>query len=314
MGKRQARILRRYIERSIALGLALLVPAVALLVSAGFTGGTTGVVLASIGSTLGTVALLSFLYDPFLKNILAEEIFSRVGLRDSVVRAGLREIGQGRDFRSDDLVGLSPTVTVLPLDPIEWSQHEFHLILGVATQRSLKAAIYLPSPDAGVGLEWLSGRLDISVPELERKLRSLPDELGRAWDEQQRHPDARLSIFYFRGAPSIGFFVCEACAFLEIGPAAAFSSTDKTTTALVYEPNAPTSDWLLAQLRRIQDDDATPAGLRPVTPPAELPRRVALSSTDSLEGSASVAEADAIPASAERATEAEDVEERRSDA
>lgn len=79
----KTRVLGRYIERSIALGLALSVPAVGLLVAAAFVSGPLGVVLASIGSTLGTVALLSFLYDPFLKDILAAEIFERVGLREA---------------------------------------------------------------------------------------------------------------------------------------------------------------------------------------------------------------------------------------
>jgi hypothetical protein len=272
MVQTKTRILGHYVERSIALGLALMIPAVGLLVAAGFVGGTGGTVMASIGSTLATVALLSFLYDPFLKDILAAEIIERVGLRDSIVRAGLRDIHNSRDLRLSDILGASRTLTVLPLDPLKWAADDFSDAMGIASRATLSLKVYLPSPDESPALQVTAERLGMSLSELEERLRSLPDELTRAWDDEPRHEDSQLEIFYYEGLPGTGLLVCEACVVVETGPTLGFQPTDRMTSVSVYEPDSVTAGWAASQLRRFPGDrDPTPAGLRPVTPPDELP-------------------------------------------
>jgi hypothetical protein len=268
---RKTRVLGRYVERSIALGLGLLIPATGLLVAAAFAEGTAGVILSNLGSAVGTVAILSLLYDPFLRDILAAEIFEKLQLRDSVIRAGLVDIGEAHDFSASDAFRVSPSADILPLDPIDWAQREYTAILRAARDHAIAVRVFLPSPDPGPALIVLADRLGIGDEEMTRQLRLLPDELVAAWDRSACHRDSTLTVLQFEGIPAVGLLVHAGAVVYDIGPSLGFDPTEHRSTRLAHVAGSPAAEWAAGQLRFSGRADPVVAGLRPVTRPTDLP-------------------------------------------
>ncbi len=306
-------IFGRSFERSRTLAAVLFGLALAFIVGGTALDGPVGTILAAVGSTLGTTALVSFLYDPFLKDVLAAEIFEKVGLRDSVVRAGLADIG-GADLQLSARLAGSRRIAAAPLDPLAWARERYGEVIAAAKAAATEVVVVLPSPDPSPARTLLADRLDLVEGELERKLSSLPEVLLTAWDAASVAEGSTLTVLWQEQLQSCGLLVCDACAVLETGPVLRQSATDRTVLAQVFEPDSPYGAWASTQLDEMMRDGIT-AGLRPVTPPAKLPGRhaqVALSSaTQDTVGSTptAAASATASPTSAAEPSVAPDHEE-----
>jgi hypothetical protein len=240
-------VLTRYIERSVLVGLGLALPAVALLILSAVVGEALGVILATIGGAILTIALLSFLYDPFLKDLLAQEIFDRLEIRESVSKAGLRDIIATREVALAPLLVGARKIDILPYDPIEWARDEYRALLGLARQNSLEINVYLPAADDPF-VEVLSDRLRMGEAEVRSQLNSLALEFGQAWDSEPRHSEAKLFVWRFTGLPGAGLLLSEPCAVVEIGPALRYPVADRTTLSLIFEGNAEWAEWITRQL------------------------------------------------------------------
>lgn len=271
-GRRHFEIFGRSFERSRTLAAFLFAAALALIVGGTAAGGPIGTVLAAVGSTLGTTALVSFLYDPFLKEILAQEIFERVGLRDSIVRAGLVDITGPAEAKLAAVLAGSRRVVAAPLDPLVWAKERFGEILDAAKVAQADVVVLLPLPDASPARTLLARRLDMGESELDRKLKELPDELLKAWDRSQVAGGATLRVLWHDGLLSDGLLLCDAVAVLETGPAVRQSATDRIGLVQTFEMSSGYGAWIADQLHELVES-GVPAGVRPVTPAGQLPGR-----------------------------------------
>lgn len=259
-------------ERSRTIAFALFAGMVAFIAVGAAIGEVVGTILAAIGSTLGTTALVSFLYDPFLKEILAKEIFDRVGLRDSIVRAGLEEITRGDSLNLSSVIASARHIHVMPLDPFAWTRESFAAVLGAAKSTETEVIIVLPSPAAGPPRTILAYQLCIGENELERRLKELPEEMAQAWDQAEVAERSTLRVLTQQSLVTAGLLVGGTSAVIETGPSLQQSATDRTSLVQRFRPDSPFGQWASAQL---QDAiaNATTAILRPVTPSDALPGR-----------------------------------------
>jgi hypothetical protein len=264
--------LTRYIERSVLLGAILCIPAVVLLVVSAVLGGTAGVVLATIGGAILTVALLSFLYDPFLKDVLAREIFERLEIRESVGRAGLQSIEMTRDLRLGELIAGSRSIRVLPYDPLEWAGAQYGSLLTLARDTPVNVEVYLPAADDPF-TEILSDRLRVGEPEVRARLNALALELGQAWDAEARHEGATLRVWRYTGLCATGLLECDSRVVIEVGPSLRYPLADRTTISLVFTHDSPPADWLKRQFMFPEQEGPSRADERPLGRPSarELP-------------------------------------------
>jgi hypothetical protein len=269
---RHVEIFGRSFERSRTLAAALFGGALVFMVVGVIVEGPIGTILAAVGSTLATTALVSFLYDPFLKEILAQEIFERVGLRDSIVRAGLEDIDSGTEIKLMTSLTGSRRIVAAPLDPIAWAKERYPQVLGVVTGAATEVVVVLPSPDPCPARVLLARRLGTGENELARKLKELPDQIAEAWDKTTPASGSTLSVLVHEELVSSGLLLCDACAVIETGPAVRESATDRISMAHRFQIASRYGGWIREQLNEMVDC-ATLAAVRPITPSAQLPGR-----------------------------------------
>lgn len=270
MSATELRIFGKSFERSRTIAFALFTGMATFIAIGVLVGGPVGTILAAIGSTLGTTALVSFLYDPFLKEILAKEIFERVGLRDSIVRAGLEDIAAGTTLDIAEPLAAARRVRVMPLDPIGWTRESFSGVLDAAVGHSIEVVIVLPSPDESPARKLLSRQLRLSENELERQLKALPEEIAAAWDRASVASGSTLEVRTHERFASTGLFVGEPLAIIETGPSVQQSMTDRTTLVQRFRRDSLYGEWIAAQLQEAIEA-ASIAAIRPTTPASELP-------------------------------------------
>jgi hypothetical protein len=257
-------VLRRYIDNSVKAGLILLVVAVLLLATGALLGDAEGVVVATVGSALFTVAVLNFLFEPFQKVELVRELRDTLDIERSLITAGVRRVVSSDAVNLAQLVGQSPTVDVLPWNPLDWAEREFRTLTEVASHRPLQLRIFVPAPDDATKYA-LADRLRIGSSELETALQRLPDLFGNVWDEKQRHGDSVLEVLRFSGGPAHGLLVCDACAVLETGPVVRVAALDRKSQVVVFEPESPFAVRARDELDFPGDDvPPTLAGVRPL--------------------------------------------------
>lgn len=270
--KGKVKILGRYYDRARAIAAWLLLAAFVLIVVGIIIEGPIGTILAALGSTLGTTGVVSFIADPVLKDLLAQEIFDRVGLRDSIVAAGLEDIGSGEQLQiAPSLMG-SRRIVVAPLDPFQWAREDFPFVLEAVTVAEAAVIIILPSPKPTGARRLLADRLRMEETELERKLATLNEDLLKAWDRTAISEGSTLALIEQEGLLSCGLLVSDATAVIEMGPALRQSVTDRLTLAQRFAPGSTYWRWASQQLEDMIES-GTPGGVRPVTAPSALPGR-----------------------------------------
>lgn len=265
----QVTIFGRSVERARLIAALLLLVALLLMVGGVALGGPIGTVLAAIGSTMATTALVSFLYDPFLKEILAQEIFTRVGLRDNIVRTGLEDLANSALEIGPGIQG-SRSLEVMPLDPFSWARESFPAVVSAAKDRAMEVVIVLPSPDPGPSGTILASRLRLGEQDVEHRLRDLPEELASAWDRAQIGPESTLKVVTHEHSVATGLLVCDRMVVIETGPSLYESSTDDTRLVQQFRRDAPLGQWADRQISEAIAS-APAATVRPVTAAADLP-------------------------------------------
>lgn len=264
-GTGQVQVLGRTIERSRLIAAVLTILAIVFMVIGVAISGPIGTVLAAMGSTFGTTALVSFLYDIFLKEVLAEEIFKHVGLKESIVQAGLEDIAGSDGYPLAALLAGCHTVHALPLDPFSWARENYQHVVSTAKNAQLDVAIILPSPEPGEVRGLIAHRLDMGENELERKLKTLPQELIEKWDDASTTDGSTLKIFVLDGMATCGLFYCDLFAIIDTGPAVHRSQTDSTVLGQRFRPGSIYFEWTQDQLSAIIKN-ATQEGERPLPP------------------------------------------------
>lgn len=267
------RLLVRTIERSVALGLILLIPAAVLLTASAFIGEAVGVLLATIGGVFFTVAVLSCLYDPFLRDVLTQEIFAKLELKRSLAQAGLVDVLADRSPEVGTLWSEASTIVAAPSDPYNWSKAAYLEILRMASAKAVDLTVFIPGPDAPWPLA-LAGRLAVDADMVTVQLRALPDELAQAWDATVRHPKSKLTVYHYEGVAGVGLTFSDTTTLLEVGPVIKHPASDRSQRSFAFESRSDFAQWAAVQLAfQGSAEPPTAAAVRPLPLPPSPTKR-----------------------------------------
>jgi hypothetical protein len=243
---------------------------VAIVVVGVYLGDTLGTAIASIGSIILTVALLSVLYDAFLKAILLEEIYDALELQQNLRAIDLRAIVRKDQVDLEEVLAGATAVEVIPLDPISWSHQDWPRVLDCASSSKVSVEIFIPNHDSP-HIEVLARRMGADSEELAQQIARLPDELGRSWDQKNAGgAGSSLRVVLYGGIPANGILRTQQRILIEIPPALGYGTTDRGALAVqlgVDGWSALVSDFIREQLAEERVPDYSQSVERSVSVP-----------------------------------------------
>jgi hypothetical protein len=255
----------RFIERSLTVAAVLTLLGV-LLVGAGIGwGDAPGAVVGSLGGIVITVALLSVLYDAFLKDVLLGEIYSALAISDEIHGMDLREAARNDQIDLEGFLRDASRVTLLPLDPSGWLLRDWRTVLDHASDKVVQVTVLLPTHDSP-HVDVLANRLRVARSTLEQDIGQLPDRLGRSWDEHGHGlRNSTLQVMLYGSVPAVGFVVTENGVLLEVPPSLGHPEGDRTALALRFGRDSASflPGWIDGQL----EEKRIPAFSRSVARP-----------------------------------------------
>ncbi len=224
----------RFVERSLtiaAFGLAV----GAVLVALGIVlDEVLGTIIASLGATLISLAVLSVAYDAYLKDILLGEIYEAIGIHQSLQAIDLRQVAPKDHIDMADVLEGATKITSVPVDPETWSRTDWHHLLKLATDRPMEIVVLLPDQDSP-HIDVLAARLGMAREQLADRIAELPDKLGKSWDEKGTTILAsKLNIYLYGTVPATGLMVTDSTVVIETPPALSHTPTDRRTLALIF--------------------------------------------------------------------------------
>jgi hypothetical protein len=224
----------RFVERSLTVG-ALIATVGTVLVAIGVVvGEVLGTVVASLGAILITVAVLTVVYDAFLKDVLLGEIYTAIGVQKNIQALDLRMVVEKNQLDLTQALAGATEITAIPLDPETWSQSDWRHLLDSAAAKAIRIAVYLPNHDSP-HIDGLAARLGKDRDELAAHIADLPDELAQSWDEKGLAiRGSRLNVYLYGTVPLVGLLVTDQTITLEVPPALSHTPTDRRTVALVF--------------------------------------------------------------------------------
>jgi hypothetical protein len=223
----------RFLERSLTVAALIAIAGTVLVAIGVVVSAVLGTVIASLGAILITVALLSFLYDAFLKDVLLGEVYTAIGIQQSIQAIDLKTVVEKNQLDLAEVLAGATEITAIPLDPEAWSQSDWRHLLDCAASKATRVKVYLPNHDSP-HIDALATRLGTDRDELAGHIADLPDELARSWDERGAAiRQSRLNVYLYGTVPLVGLLVTDLSVTLEIPPALSHTRTDRRTIALV---------------------------------------------------------------------------------
>lgn len=196
-------------------------------------GDVVGTVIASLGTILITVGLLSVLYDAYLKDVLLEEIYDAMEIQQNVHSIDLREVVRKDRADLSSLLSGAEEIKVLPLDPGSWSHQEWNRVVEYAVAGVVRVKVFLPNHDSP-HVDVLAQRFGVQKDELSQQIARLPDELARSWDQKKASDlGSTLEIYLYGTVPAAGILLTSRGAMIEIPPALGYAATDRTALAMM---------------------------------------------------------------------------------
>jgi hypothetical protein len=232
----QSTLLRapRYIERSIAVGAILTAIGIAIIATGLIVGDVGGTLLASLGSIFVTVALLSVVYDAYLKDVLIREIYGALGIQQSLQAIDLREIVRRDQVDITGALADADQISALPLDPMTWVLQDWPRLASAARKATLPVTIYLPTHN-NPHIEVLARRMGSDPVELGGQIAQLPDELAESWDQKEAgETGSTLQVILYSAVPAVGLLVTQRIMILEVPPSLGYATADRSSLALIF--------------------------------------------------------------------------------
>lgn len=258
----------RYVERSITVAAVLAGFGVAALAVGVVVGDVWGTVIASLGSALITVGLLSVLYDAYLKDVLLREIYGALKIEQNVHSIDLKEVVRKDRVDLSSLLSGADEIQVLPLDPGSWSHQEWHRIVEHASQGVITVKVYLPNHDSP-HVDVLAQRLGVAAEELSNQIARMPTELALSWDQKKASSlGSTLEINLYGAVPAVGMLATQRGMMIEIPPALGYAATDRTALAVMLGSDGWSSlvtDFISEQF----EEDRIPSYSESVRRPAD---------------------------------------------
>lgn len=228
----------RFVERSTTVAAILGVFGFAALAVGIGVGEVVGTVIASFGTILITVGLLSVLYDAYLKDVLLEEVFDAMSIEQNIHSIDLKEVVRKDAADLSKLLMGAAEVRVLPLDPVSWAHQEWHRVLENAVGSAVQVEIFLPNHDSP-HVDVLAQRFGLEKEELAHQIGRLPAELSKSWDQKKANrAGSSLAIYLYGSVPAIGILWTSHGTMLEIPPALGYGPADRTALAMLLGSGA----------------------------------------------------------------------------
>lgn len=232
-------------------------------------GGSVGVVLASVGSALITVGILSVINDAFFKDALARDIMAAQRIQESIARAGLQAVESTDRLLLEGLLGKAQRIVVRPRDPADWADRQYASLLLLARDRAVEIDVHLPVPDAPY-LDVMAERQRVPEQELNRRLGDLVNELAAAWDQSVGIAKAsRLRIFQYTGVPSTGLLMTDEHLLIDVGPSLRYAPANHASWTMIFKRDrSRLCEWAAMQLEVDASDPDHPVQVneRPLPP------------------------------------------------
>jgi hypothetical protein len=223
-----------YVERSGTVAAILSLVGVVILAGGVLVGDVGGTILAAVGTTFLTVAILSIVYDAYLKDVLLGEIYSAMGVQDVVRAVDLEQIVRKDRLDLADFLQGATTITVVPLDPETWSHTDWRQVVDQAVRKSVRVVVLLPDHDSP-HIDALAERLGIDHDQLIQQVSELPDKLAASWDVRgSALAHSTLEICLYGAISAVGVVATDNRILLEIPPALKHPAADRSTIAVTF--------------------------------------------------------------------------------
>lgn len=205
-------------------------------------------VAQDLAAAIFTSGLLGLLYEMLLRQSLVSEILEKVGLRDRLARAGLKDVSTDQLDWTSFFAGRT-TLALLPLDPDVWLKQAWPRLIEVARTRKLTVNLYLPQT-SGVDLAPLAARLGTHSNSLRLSVTNLQSSVKRTWQSpnQQLVSGSALIIHTYKVVPFQATFRADDIALVVLpgAPNAEFTQADVTLT-FDLAGGSPHRGWIREQ-------------------------------------------------------------------
>jgi hypothetical protein len=244
----------RFLERSITVAALLCLPGILLVAAGVILGDVAGTLIAALGAIIITVALLSVLYDAYLKDVLLGEIYDAMGVAEYVRTLDFQQIARNDQLDVEALVRDTSHITALPLDPLTWMNTQWRILMDRAATSAVDIAVLLPSHDSP-HIDVLAERFEVDSETLVKQIADLPDRLGRSWDGKgQALAGSSFRVTLYDTVPTAGLLVTDQSMTIEVPPALSNAAGDRSAVALVFGRKGTSS-----LITTIVDDQLAPA-------------------------------------------------------
>lgn len=196
-----------------------------------------GTVVAAVGSIFITVAVLSVIYDAFLKDVLLGEVYAVMGIQENVQSVDLREITLKDQIMLPEFLEDTEEIKAVPLDPESWIHTDWRHLVERASAQAVTVSVYIPDHDSP-HIDVLAARLRTDRHQLSARIAELPDRLAESWDENQGSLyGSTLRVYLYSTVPSVGLLVTDRDILVEVPPAFSHSIGDSHAVAMVFGRN-----------------------------------------------------------------------------
>jgi hypothetical protein len=225
------------LTRSVLLGICGASIGLALvLVSVAVDQDVVKAVLSNLGTAVFTAAVISVLYEGFVREGLLDDVRKRVGMSEKVVAQGLTQLGAGDSIPFFELMQGTKEIIVLPTDPVDWYTRYHPWLHALAKNAEIGIKVYLPRPEI-----YSRVRKGIMGPEGDGTLVS-PEhctkktlEAVAAWRRQiGSHKEGFLEIYQYDSYPHRGLVVSDDCLVI-LTPSPDAPAQDPDALACVFQ-------------------------------------------------------------------------------
>jgi hypothetical protein len=255
--------------RAVWAGVLITLAGIALVVAFSDSTDTFDVVLTNLGLATMTVGLAGIVYDILLRKVLIDEVLEATGMGENLRSYGLMRIDRTADFSLEETLSDANTITIVPLDPVRWIDHDFETVLRVAKQRALEVKLIVPANDPRY-MDVLADRLDRPVADVKQTLDEIAaGKLGNSWTRFDADLKSSLEVFRYEGVPATGLVLTDRIVATQTGPLIRYREHDRQDFFVVANSgHSPGVAWVEEQIeqerrdKRLSQVDAAPVRSR----------------------------------------------------
>lgn len=252
-----ARAVAQTLSRQRAIFISVAVTAVslvALVFTASMHHGVPTTALTNVSAVFFSLGIVSIVYEIYLRQSVLQETLAIAGLKQSVIAAGLIDIGGTSIVRYEEMCEDASRVDILLINPIGWVEREWVHLVKAANLRPLSITVYLPDPQSSA-LPEVACRQGYPPDEFASQCRHAKEALESSWKGEKLGATApargaTFNIKYYEGVP--GYEIVNfGTRVVTIMPRAVSTVPGAASFAMILRSGTTISDVLTAQLREL---------------------------------------------------------------